>query len=82
MRQRDAIEMLADSGVEALGPWMTSQRRFLIVEYDTNEASRWLPNSVSRARLAALCSHLPATRRSRSCAHGHRPVGALRSTPP
>jgi SAM-dependent methyltransferase len=33
---------------------MTSQRRFLIVEYDTNEASRWLPFPVSQTRLAAL----------------------------
>jgi ubiquinone/menaquinone biosynthesis C-methylase UbiE len=33
---------------------MTSQHRFLIVEYDTNEASRWLPYPVSQARLMAL----------------------------
>src|SRR4029450_11873988 len=25
--------------------YMTSRRHFLIVEYDTNEASRWLPSS-------------------------------------
>jgi trans-aconitate methyltransferase len=33
---------------------MTSQRRFLIVEYDTNDASRWVPYPVSRTRLSAL----------------------------
>ena len=33
---------------------MTSPRRFLIVEYDTNEASRWLPHPVSQSRLAGL----------------------------
>ena len=33
---------------------MTSPRRFLIVEYDTNEASRWLPYPVSQSRLTGL----------------------------
>ena len=33
---------------------MTLRRRFLIVEYDTNEASRWLPYPVSQRRLTAL----------------------------
>ncbi len=33
---------------------MTSQRRFLIVEYDTSEASRWVPYPVSRTRLTGL----------------------------
>ena len=35
-------------------PRMTAQRRFLIVEYDTDEASRWLPYPVSRTKLTAL----------------------------
>jgi ubiquinone/menaquinone biosynthesis C-methylase UbiE len=34
--------------------YMKSRGRFLIVEYDTNEASRWVPHPVSRNRLAVL----------------------------
>jgi len=33
---------------------MTSPHRFLIVEYDTDEASRWVPHPLSHARLAGL----------------------------
>jgi trans-aconitate methyltransferase len=33
---------------------MTATRRFLIVEYDTDEPSRWVPHPVSRARLTSL----------------------------
>ena len=33
---------------------MTSPYRFLIVEYDTNEASRWVPHPLSHARLVDL----------------------------
>ena len=33
---------------------MKSRRRFLIVEYDTSDASRWLPYPVNQARLAGL----------------------------
>lgn len=33
---------------------MTSHRRFLIVEYDTDDASRWLPYPVSQPKLTAL----------------------------
>jgi hypothetical protein len=33
---------------------MKPQRRFLIVEYDTNEASRWVPYPVSQSRLRSL----------------------------
>jgi hypothetical protein len=33
---------------------MTSRPRFLIVEYDTSEASRWLPYPVSQTRLTRL----------------------------
>ncbi len=33
---------------------MTSRRRFVIVEYDTNDASRWVPYPVSQTRLRVL----------------------------
>ena len=33
---------------------MTLPRRFLIVEYDTNEPNRWVPHPVSRTKLASL----------------------------
>ena len=33
---------------------MTALRRFLIVEYDTNAANRWVPYPVSQARLSTL----------------------------
>jgi SAM-dependent methyltransferase len=33
---------------------MTWQRRFLLVEYDVEEASRWVPFPVSQRRMAAL----------------------------
>jgi ubiquinone/menaquinone biosynthesis C-methylase UbiE len=33
---------------------MKSRRRFLIVEYDTSEASRWVPYPVSQTRLTTL----------------------------
>lgn len=35
-------------------PRMTSPRRFLVVEYDTEEASRWVPHPLSQARLLDL----------------------------
>jgi trans-aconitate methyltransferase len=34
--------------------YMKPHRRFLIVEYDTNAANRWVPYPVSQARLTAL----------------------------
>jgi SAM-dependent methyltransferase len=40
--------------IRACEPRMTSHRRFLIVEYDTDEASPWVPYPVSKTRLAAL----------------------------
>jgi trans-aconitate methyltransferase len=43
--------------IRACESQMTSRRRFLIVEYDTNEASRWLPYPVSRTNLTALFAH-------------------------
>lgn len=33
---------------------MTAQARFLIVEYDTNQSSRWVPYPVSQTRLNSL----------------------------
>ena len=33
---------------------MTSTRRFLVVEYDTHEASRWVPYPVPQTQLTAL----------------------------
>ena len=43
-----------DQFIRACEPRMTSLRRFLIVEYDTTEAGRWLPHPVGRARLTEL----------------------------
>jgi ubiquinone/menaquinone biosynthesis C-methylase UbiE len=40
--------------IRACEPRMRSPRRFLIVEYDTDEASRWLPYPVSQDRLTSL----------------------------
>src|SRR4030095_16572424 len=40
--------------IRACEPWMTSPRRFLIVEYDTDEASRWVPYPVGQSRLTEL----------------------------
>ncbi len=43
--------------IRACARQMTSHRRFLIVEYDTDEASRWVPYPVSRTTLTALFAH-------------------------
>jgi SAM-dependent methyltransferase len=56
--------------IRACEPRMSSQRRFLIVEYDTNEASRWLPYPVSRTRLTNLFA-----------AAGYSSIRVLRSRP-
>jgi trans-aconitate methyltransferase len=40
--------------IRACTPRMTSRRCFLIVEYDTNDANRWVPHPVSRTRLRAV----------------------------
>jgi SAM-dependent methyltransferase len=40
--------------IRACEPRMTSLRRFLIVEYDSFDASRWVPYPVPQARLTAL----------------------------
>jgi trans-aconitate methyltransferase len=49
---------------------MTSPRRFLIVEYDTNEANRWVPHPVPQNKLIALFA-----------ATGHSSIRMLRSRP-
>jgi SAM-dependent methyltransferase len=56
--------------IRAGEPRMTSRRRFLIVEYDTNEASRWVPYPVSKTRLTALFT-----------AAGYSSIRLLRSRP-
>jgi SAM-dependent methyltransferase len=40
--------------IRACEPRMTGRRRFVIVEYDTDESSRWVPHPVSPARLTSL----------------------------
>jgi ubiquinone/menaquinone biosynthesis C-methylase UbiE len=40
--------------IRACESHMKSRRHFLIVEYDTTEASRWVPYPVSQARLTML----------------------------
>lgn len=52
----NSLHYVADQAafVRACKPRMTSRRCFLIVEYDTNDASRWVPYPVSRTRLSAL----------------------------
>ncbi len=42
--------------IRACEPRMTLRRRFVIVEYDTSDASRWVPYPVSQTRLRALFS--------------------------
>jgi SAM-dependent methyltransferase len=49
---------------------MKSPRRFLIVEYDTHEASRWLPYPVPQTRLTTLFTSA-----------GHSSIRLLRSRP-
>jgi trans-aconitate methyltransferase len=56
--------------IRACEPRMASPRRFLIVEYDTDEASRWLPYPVRQTRLTALFT-----------AAGYSSIRVLRSRP-
>jgi ubiquinone/menaquinone biosynthesis C-methylase UbiE len=49
---------------------MTSSRRFLIVEYGTEESSRWVPYPVSQARLSSLFTTA-----------GYKSIRVLRSRP-
>ena len=52
----NSLHYVADQAafIRACEPQMTSRRRFLIVEYDTNEATRWVPYPVSQATLRSL----------------------------
>jgi SAM-dependent methyltransferase len=52
----NSLHYVADQAafIRACEERMTSKRRFLIVEYDTNDASRWVPNPLSQARLTAM----------------------------
>jgi SAM-dependent methyltransferase len=52
----NSLHYVADQAafIRACESRMRSQRRFLIVEYDTNEASRWVPYPVSQTRLRVL----------------------------
>jgi ubiquinone/menaquinone biosynthesis C-methylase UbiE len=52
----NSLHYVADQAafIHACESRMTSRRRFLIVEYDTSEASRWLPYPVSQTRLTGL----------------------------
>ena len=56
--------------IRACEPRMTTTRRFLIVEYDTDEASRWVPYPVGHTRLTALFT-----------AAGYSSIRVLRSRP-
>jgi ubiquinone/menaquinone biosynthesis C-methylase UbiE len=40
--------------IRACESQMKSRRRFLVIEYDTSEASRWLPYPVSQTRLTGM----------------------------
>jgi hypothetical protein len=52
----NSLHYVADQAafIRACEERMTLKRRFLIVEYDTNDASRWVPNPLSQARLRAM----------------------------
>jgi SAM-dependent methyltransferase len=52
----NSLHYVADQAafIHACEARMTSRRRFLIVEYDTSEASRWVPYPVSQIRLTDL----------------------------
>ena len=66
--------------IRACESHMTSPRRFLIVEYDTNEASRWLPYPVPQPKLIALFTDAGYSS-IRISPHGPPSIGGLRSTP-
>jgi trans-aconitate methyltransferase len=68
----NSLHYVADQAtfIRACESRMTSRRRFLIVEYDTNEASRWLPYPVNRTTLTALFARA-----------GYRSITFLRSRP-
>jgi hypothetical protein len=52
----NSLHYVADQAafIRACEERMTMKRRFLIVEYDTNDASRWVPHPVSQERLTAI----------------------------
>jgi len=52
----NSLHYVADPAafIRACESRMASRRRFLIVEYDTTDASRWVPFPVSQSRLATL----------------------------
>ena len=56
--------------IRACESQMKPRRRFLIVEYDTNEANRWVPYPISRTRLTTLFEQA-----------GYSSVRVLRSRP-
>jgi trans-aconitate methyltransferase len=63
---------------------MTARRRFLIVEYDTSEASRWVPYPVSQSRLTDLfepAGYSIAVLRSRPSVYRRAPLYAAAIAP-
>jgi trans-aconitate methyltransferase len=52
----NSLHYVADQAafIRACEERMTMKRRFLIVDYDTNDASRWVPHPVSQERLTAI----------------------------
>jgi ubiquinone/menaquinone biosynthesis C-methylase UbiE len=56
--------------IRTLEARMTSPRRFLVVEYDTHKANRWVPYPVPQTRLTALFT-----------AAGYSSIRVLRSRP-
>jgi trans-aconitate methyltransferase len=52
----NSLHFVADQAafVDACEAQMTPRRRFLVVEYDTIEANRWVPHPVSSDRLVEL----------------------------
>jgi len=66
------------SFIRACESYMKSRRYFLIVEYDTREASRWVPYPVGQTRLTTLFEHAGYTSvrvlRSRSSIYRRAPL--------
>ena len=56
----NALHYVADQPafIRACERSMTARRRFLIVEYETNQANRWVPYPVNEDRLRALFAPL------------------------
>ena len=52
----NALHFVSDQAgfVRRCAAQLRPQHRFLIVEYDTDTANRWVPHPVSRSRLATL----------------------------